>query len=292
MTSLAISVNVGDHQRVRTWIPDRLRASQTKELDDILRERIEEALDALMRDRLEIDGEFSARTTNGEAIGVVSAVDGLKSSLTCRMGRAECDWLIENLYGTGRSQIDDQSTDVHGPIVQQTLNGLLLLFVDRFCEVASSVGGYPLSRTTRSATPTKADDASETAGTDRISVAPRGLRVEYELSEQDLRYILSNDRSPTLEKSDPNAETVSEFKGRIDTTLVRLDAMLDERELTLGEIRRWRVGDLLPLNSTPASIVDLVIEGKPLFRCGLARSEGYFALRVIDQSSFAAKGQS
>ncbi len=65
-------------------------------------------------------------------------------------------------------------------------------------------------------------------------------------------------------------------------TQVTLQAVLDERELTLGEISELRVGQVLPLKATPRSNVKLVCNDQTLFWCELGQTEGAYTLRIKD----------
>ena len=116
----------------------------------------------------------------------------------------------------------------------------------------------------------------------RICVEPCGIRVEYELSLTDLGRLSSGPGCPEPSESIADAERQREFESRIGDALVRLSAVLGDRETTLGEIKGWRVGGVVQLVSTPGSIVNLAVEGRSLFECELARDNGYFALRLLN----------
>ena len=65
-------------------------------------------------------------------------------------------------------------------------------------------------------------------------------------------------------------------------THVTLQAVLDERDLTLGDIAGLRVGQMLPLRATPQSQVKIVCNEQALFWCELGQAEGAYTLRVQD----------
>ena len=68
----------------------------------------------------------------------------------------------------------------------------------------------------------------------------------------------------------------------VQRTQVMLHAVLDERELTLGEIAELRVGQVLPLKATPRSSVKVVCNDQTLFWCELGQTEGIYTLRIKD----------
>ncbi|HLS19534.1 MAG TPA: FliM/FliN family flagellar motor switch protein [Paracoccaceae bacterium] len=86
--------------------------------------------------------------------------------------------------------------------------------------------------------------------------------------------------SPAIENRDPR------WSGRIQQELTRTDvtlhAILEERELTLGEIASLRPGDMLPLRATPQSRVKLVSNAQPLLWCEFGQAAGAYTLRVQD----------
>lgn len=285
MTSRAMSGIAVDQGRTGSWAPDRLPPRRQDGSREILSGAIEGALTDLLRNQLGVHGEFESEEEGGDFIDVVSTIDVLANSLTCRVGASAGSRLIQRLYGVDRPAIVGGDNDLNGPIAQRILKGLLALFVDAFREIASSARGDD-----RLETQASGSGISEARSTEAISVRPCGIRVEYELSSQDLARVLSIYRPRGEEPPDENPEILRAFEGRIDTTLVHLEAILDDREIPLSEIRTWRVGDLLQLKSTPESVVSLAIEGRSMFQCGLARNEGYFALRLIDPSATIPEG--
>lgn len=285
MTASGLRDDYGDPGGIRLWAPNRLRASRSDGDTDVLRQNVHGLLSDLIMDDLGVDAEFHEESAGCDTIELVSAVDGFADALSCRIGMSEGKWLVRELYGAGPSVIGDKSVDLCGPIVQQALNGLLLLFVEKFCEAGSSIGAIPLTRMPRQWTTGSVAHGNLASGIKektRICVEPCGIRVEYELSLTDLRRLSSGPGYPESSESIADAERQREFESRVDAALVRLSAVLGDRETTLGEIKGWRVGSVVQLASTPASIVNLTVEGRSLFECELARDNGYFALRLLN----------
>jgi flagellar motor switch protein FliM len=61
---------------------------------------------------------------------------------------------------------------------------------------------------------------------------------------------------------------------------VKLEAILEEREITLGEITAFHIGQILPLDATTSSLVRLECRDEKLFMCKLGQSSGKFTLSV------------
>lgn len=68
----------------------------------------------------------------------------------------------------------------------------------------------------------------------------------------------------------------------VHRTEVTLQAVLDERELTLSEIAGLRVGQVLPLKATPRSNVRVICNDQTMFWCELGQAEGVYTLRIKD----------
>ncbi len=66
-------------------------------------------------------------------------------------------------------------------------------------------------------------------------------------------------------------------------TEVEIKGVLDELELTLGEVMRWREGSRLELACTPSSMVELRCGDVKMFRGQMGRRNSNIALRVNDR---------
>ncbi|MEM7694953.1 MAG: FliM/FliN family flagellar motor switch protein [Pseudomonadota bacterium] len=73
---------------------------------------------------------------------------------------------------------------------------------------------------------------------------------------------------------------VSQMKAGATRAEVKLDAILDKTQLTLGELSELQVGDLIELNATPRSKVKLSANDQPVFWAQLGQSEGVFRLKI------------
>ncbi|MBB5751032.1 flagellar motor switch protein FliM [Prosthecomicrobium pneumaticum] len=89
--------------------------------------------------------------------------------------------------------------------------------------------------------------------------------------------------STTAGESSPRDPTwTKHIRGEVGRTEVRLRAVLEEREVTLGDAAALRVGQLLPLQATTRSRVRLESEEEPLFWCSLGQAQGSYVLRIED----------
>jgi flagellar motor switch protein FliM len=68
----------------------------------------------------------------------------------------------------------------------------------------------------------------------------------------------------------------------VQRTEVTLHAVLDERQLTLGEIAGLHVGQVLALKATPRSNVKVVCNDQTMFWCELGQAQGMYTLRIKD----------
>ncbi|ALV26321.1 flagellar motor switch protein FliM [Pannonibacter sp. Q-1] len=72
------------------------------------------------------------------------------------------------------------------------------------------------------------------------------------------------------------------FQAEIQRTEVKLQAVLEERELTLGEIANLKIGQIIELQATPRSPVKLECNQQPIFNCRLGQLDGSYTLQVED----------
>ncbi len=68
-------------------------------------------------------------------------------------------------------------------------------------------------------------------------------------------------------------------------TEISLRAVLDEVEMTLGEVLDWKVGDFIPLNVTPRSKVSLRCGDVKMFAGPMGRRNGQIAVRIENKAA-------
>ncbi|MFN3688530.1 flagellar motor switch protein FliM [Salinarimonas sp.] len=93
---------------------------------------------------------------------------------------------------------------------------------------------------------------------------------------QSLAHVVSTDTAP----ADPRWS--KQMHSEVARTSVRLEAVLEERMVDLGEIADLKVGQVLELQASPRSLVRLDCNGQALFRAQLGQSDGSYMLRIED----------
>lgn len=74
----------------------------------------------------------------------------------------------------------------------------------------------------------------------------------------------------------------NQMQTEVKKTNVRLNAVLDEKVLTLGEIAELAVGQIIRLEATPRSKIHLDGNNQRLFVCSMGHADGKYVLRVDD----------
>ena len=77
----------------------------------------------------------------------------------------------------------------------------------------------------------------------------------------------------------------SHLAGELWQTEVSLRAVLDEVEMSLGEVLNWQVGDFLPLNVTPESKVSLRCGDVKMFAGPMGRKNAQIAVKVQNKAA-------
>ncbi|MGE3066414.1 MAG: FliM/FliN family flagellar motor switch protein [Hyphomicrobiaceae bacterium] len=78
--------------------------------------------------------------------------------------------------------------------------------------------------------------------------------------------------------SDPSWSDL--IQNRITRTSLTLNAILDERMFTLGELASLKVGQVLQFDATPQSRLRVECNGEPVLWCHLGKFNGAYTLRV------------
>jgi flagellar motor switch protein FliM len=95
-----------------------------------------------------------------------------------------------------------------------------------------------------------------------------------------MRNDLSRTASPESVRPDPAWS--QKIQSEVSRANVDLVAVLDEQELSLFDVARFAVGQVLPLSASPDGIVRVECNGEPLINCEIGKSNGAYALRVRD----------
>lgn len=85
---------------------------------------------------------------------------------------------------------------------------------------------------------------------------------------------------PTKEETANDAIWEELVRKEFNRSKVSITAVLDEREGTLAEIARLRVGDIVELNATTESLIAVETNAERIMWCALGKSNGLYMLRV------------
>jgi flagellar motor switch protein FliM len=80
--------------------------------------------------------------------------------------------------------------------------------------------------------------------------------------------------------ADPNWR--EQMESEVHRTEVTLSAVLDERTLTLGDVAKFQVGQVIELNATPRTLARFESNNQVLFWCQIGQLDGYYAMQVSD----------
>ena len=78
----------------------------------------------------------------------------------------------------------------------------------------------------------------------------------------------------------PETGLVLQMRQEIDNTKVKLTAILEERQVTLGDVAALKVGQVIPLETRIDGRIRLECNNRPLFMCEIGQLEGAYTLRV------------
>ncbi len=95
-----------------------------------------------------------------------------------------------------------------------------------------------------------------------------------------MRNELSRTAGPESVRPDPAWS--QKIQSEVSRANVDLVAVLDEQELTLADVARFNVGQVLRLSAAPDTVVRVECNGERLINCEIGKSSGVYALRVRD----------
>ena len=61
---------------------------------------------------------------------------------------------------------------------------------------------------------------------------------------------------------------------------VKVSAVMDRKGLTLEDVARFEVGQVIQLDASPTSLIKLECESRALFWCNFGQKEGFYTVRV------------
>jgi flagellar motor switch protein FliM len=87
-------------------------------------------------------------------------------------------------------------------------------------------------------------------------------------------------RTTAPEARQPDQHWSRQIEREITRSTVTLSAVLDERSMTLAEVSRFQIGQVVQLNATPRTRVHLECDGERMVLCQFGKSNGVYTLRV------------
>lgn len=94
------------------------------------------------------------------------------------------------------------------------------------------------------------------------------------------REALSRDPSVEVPLLDP--QWTKRMQDRVTQTEVAVQAVMERRGLTLADIARFEVGQIVELPVSPTSLIKLECERQALFWCALGQKDGAYTVRIED----------
>lgn len=73
------------------------------------------------------------------------------------------------------------------------------------------------------------------------------------------------------------------LKDQVVKTCVPVLAMMEKRGLTLGDVARFQIGQVIELPYSPSSLIPLIGGQQALFKCQLGQKDGHYTVRVEEK---------
>ncbi len=89
-------------------------------------------------------------------------------------------------------------------------------------------------------------------------------------------------RDPLVEVPLMDAQWAKRMQSRVTQTEVSVQAVMEKRGLTLADIARLEVGQIVELPISPSSLIKLECERQALFWCELGQKDGAYTVRIED----------
>lgn len=89
-------------------------------------------------------------------------------------------------------------------------------------------------------------------------------------------------RDPSIEAPLLDPQWAKRMQSRVTLTEVSVHAVMEKRDLTLGDVARFEVGQIIDLPISPTSLIKLECERQALFWCALGQKDGLYTIRIED----------
>lgn len=86
----------------------------------------------------------------------------------------------------------------------------------------------------------------------------------------------------TMDKKPTNDAPTAERNALVGHVQVTCEAILGSGKLTIAELEKLKVGDVVPLDRSPADPVEVWINGKVIARGEIVTLDNRFAVRLIE----------
>ena len=273
------------------WMPARTDGGSAEARLGRLKAEIEVLLAAFCEKELQVDATDCAMSEESELFSISRPVAGLSAPVECVVRDAELAVLCDALFGARSLIVQDGPASARGPLARHVVMRVLERLIDKFCEAASSTSGQEIAREVEaSLTPAKMQSASSLPDGARTSIRVdgRAVRVEFLLATDDVSLLIATTND---EGSQGAVARDRDLQLRLESNVasadIRLSAIFDDRAVTPAEIRTWRPGSVVDLQSTPQTTATLTGNGRSLFRCEIARDAEFFVLHLLGDDSDA-----
>ncbi|WP_244612997.1 FliM/FliN family flagellar motor switch protein [Methylosinus sp. Ce-a6] len=89
-------------------------------------------------------------------------------------------------------------------------------------------------------------------------------------------------QNPPSSASSLDPHWAKRMKERVTETEVTLSAVMEKTDLTLANVARFEVGQVIELPVSPTGLVALMCEGQSLFWCEIGQKDGSYTIRIDD----------
>lgn len=220
------------------------------------------------------------------AIAAVFNVPEWDNSIVIGMDRSFVYTLVEVLYGADGSEppveIDRAFSSLELKMAQGIFGHIARAFETAFSVVSPAV--LKLDRIE-----TRMDFATIGRKTNQAVAA----RIELQALNRTGELFVVIPQSVIMPMRNVLATTAGDAGGRdpkwasliqaeVKKTSIRLNAVLDEKSLTLGDIAQLEVGQVIRLEATPKSKIRVEGNNQKLFVCSMGHADGRYVLKVDD----------
>jgi flagellar motor switch protein FliM len=90
-------------------------------------------------------------------------------------------------------------------------------------------------------------------------------------------------RTPNANGNVEDEAWARKLRGQVVKASVKVSAVMEKRGLTLGDVARFQVGQVIGLPLSPSSLIPLKNGQRPLFNCELGQKDGFYTVRIEEK---------